>query len=613
MKSLVMPEQQGLKSSFSKFTRAELERSLTERFQHHVDTSPDRVAIGNPGDQLTYDQLNRAANSVARAIMAVGCCREKPVALLFHSDTAMIIALLGVLKAGRYCVPLDPSHPDARNSLILEETQPDLLISNDEGTHRASKLVPGSTRLLNIDELRAGSDVTTPDIEIPPGSLAFVLYTSGTTGHPKGVVITHRFLMHLVMYHTNTRHISAKDRLSALTRCHHIGGIADVFRTLLNGAALYPYDLRTRTINNVIKWLVEERITILHCVPTIFRTLVHALPEEETLPDLRLLHLGGEPVTRRDMELYQARFSNNCILVNNLGSSETGPLGQYFVDKETQIEGNIVPVHLGVEDKEIFLVDESTMPVGNGNVGEIAVKSQYMSPGYWSRSDQVNTNYFVEEGKTSRIFLTGDLGRIGSDGALVYIGRKDSQVNIRGFRVDLTEIEAHIRNLGLYKDAAVLAQQPEQGEPRLVAYAVPMQGLAPSVSTLRSELSSMMPSYMIPAEFIFLESLPKTASGKVDRLALPSGGRDRLTESADHIAPRDELERELAQLWKELLNKSVVGIRDRFLDIGGDSMFVVRLSNRMEARWGIQLSMIDIFGHPTVEELGVLISRTDSL
>jgi amino acid adenylation domain-containing protein len=608
-----MPEQRDLKPSFSKFTRAELERSLTERFQHQVDTYPDRVAIGNPDDQLTYDELNRAANMVARAVMAVRPGREKPVALFFHSDTAMIIALLGVLKAGRYSVPLDPSHPNKRNSLILEETQVDLLITNDEEIHRVSKLAPSSTRLLNIDDMRAGSDVATPDIEIPPDALAFVLYTSGTTGHPKGVVITHRFLMHLVMYHTNTRHISAKDRLSALTRCHHIGGIADVFRTLLNGAALYPYDLRTQTINKVIKWLVEERITILHCVPTIFRTLVHALPEEETLPDLRLLHLGGEPVTRRDIELYQARFSNNCILVNNLGSSETGPLGQYFVDKETQIQGDIVPVHLGVEDKEIFLVDESAMPVGNGVIGEIAVKSQYMSPGYWSKSDQVNTRSFVEEGNASRTFLTGDLGRIGSDGMLVYVGRKDNQVNVRGFRVDLTEIEANIRNLGVCKDVAVLAQTSEQGESRIVTYAVPMQGLTPSASTLRSKLSSMIPSYMIPAEFIFLESFPKTASGKVDRLALPSEGLDCLTESADHIAPRDELERELAQLWEELLNKSVVGIKDRFLDLGGDSMFVFRLLNRMEERWGIELSINDIFDYPTVEELGALISRTDLL
>jgi amino acid adenylation domain-containing protein len=520
----------------------------------------------------------------------------------------MIIALLGVLKAGRYGVPLDPSHPDARNSLILEETQPDILITNDEEAQRASKLAPHFTQLLNMDDLPTDTADTTPDLDISPNSLAFVLFTSGTTGHPKGVLITHRQLMHLVMYHTNTRNICADDRLSSLTRCHHIGGIADVFRALLNGAALYPYDLRTQTMGDLIKWLIEERITILHCVPTIFRLLVPLLPQEETLPNLRLLHLGGEPVTKRDIELYQARFSKNCILVNNFGSSETGPLGQYFVDKDTKIPGNIVPVHLRVEDKEIFLVDESTMPDENGVIGEIAVRSQYMSPGYWSKSDQGNAKHFVEDANTSRTFLTGDFGKMGSDGMLVYVGRKDNQVNIRGFRVDLTEIEANIRNLGVCQDVAVLAQQLGEEESRLVAYVVLTQDLMQSDHDLRSKLLNILPSYMIPAEFIFLESLPRTASGKVDRLALPSNGQDRVLENTRDVAPRNDLERELTKVCENLLEVNVLGIQNSFWDLGGDSMFAIQLSNRIYTTWGTRLTIGNIFEHPTVEELAAFIS-----
>lgn len=608
-----MPKQHNTKVLSLPFSRAELKKSLTERFQNQVKKYPNRPATGNPSGELTYDELNRYANAVAHAVLNLKPRGSTPVALLFHSDTAMIIALLGVLKAGRYCVPLDPSHPDVRNSLILEETQPDLLITNDEGAHKAKELAPNFTQLLNMDELPTGSDEPTPDLVIPPNSLAFVLFTSGTTGHPKGVVITHRLLMHLVMYHTNTRNICAEDRLSSLTRCHHIGGIADVFRALLNGAALYPYDLRTRTMGDLIKWLIEERITILHCVPTIFRTLIHLLPQEETLPNLRLIHLGGEPVTKRDIELYRARFSNGCILVNNFGSSETGPLGQYFVNKETQIPGNIVPIHLEVEDKEIFLVDKSTLPDDNRVIGEIAVRSQYISPGYWSKTDHSNVRRFIEEANTSRTFLTGDLGQMGPDGMLVYMGRKDNQVNIRGFRVDLTEIEANIRNLHVCKDVAVLTRQSEREELRIVAYVVPVQDLMPSARVLRSNLSSLMPSYMLPTEIFFLESLPRTTTGKVDRLALPSKSQERFLENIKHIEPRNELEQELAQLWKELLDLSIVGIQNKFLDLGGDSLFVIRLSNRINNLLEIRLSIAEIFAHPTVEELAELISKTDSI
>lgn len=607
-----MLKQPTTKISYEPFSHAELIYSLTERFQNQAKKYPNRLAIGSPSGELTYDELNRQANAVARAVLKLRPSGSKPVALLFHSDTSMIIALLGVLKAGGFCVPLDPSHPEVSNGRILDETQPDLLITNDEGTHTANKVVSTFTQLLNIDELLAESDEPLPDLDITPNSLAFVLFTSGTTGHPKGVMITHQQLLHLVMYHTNTRMVSAEDRLSSLTRCHHIGGIADVFRALLNGAALYPYDLRTQTIGDLINWLITERITILHCVPTIFRTLIHLLPGEETLPHLRLLHLGGEPVTKGDIELYKARFSNECILVNNFGSSETGPLGQYFVNKETEISENIVPILLAVEDKEIFLVNTSTIPNDNRVVGEIAVRSQFISPGYWSKSGHDNAKRFVEGNNTSRTFLTGDLGQLGPDGMLVYMGRKDHQVKIRGIRVDLTEIEANIRNLHACNDVAVLTQIEEEGL-KLVAYLVPAQDLLPDASTLRSELLKMMPSHMIPSEFFFLESLPRTPTGKVDRLAIPSESHGRFLNHTTHIAPRNELEHELVQLWKELLDLSTVGIHNRFFDLGGNSLFVIKLSNRISRLWEIRLSMADIFAHPTVGELASHISNSHSI
>ncbi len=598
-----MPEHGLSTETFQPFARSELEKSLTERFQHQVNQFPNRLAIGHSTGDLTYDELNRKANVVARKVLERVLPGTRPVALLFHSDTDMIVALLGVLKAGHFSVPLDPSHPAGRNAMIVQEVQPDLLLTNHQGAEHSEALALHVTNILNIEEIPNGTNETNLDGPNLPRSLAFVLFTSGTTGAPKGVVITHQLLMHLVMYHTNTRQICSDDRFSSLTRCHHIGGIADVFRALLNGAGLFPYDLRIQTVGELIEWLIDRHITILHCVPTIFRMLMDQLPSGELLPSLRLIHLGGEPVTKRDVELYQERFSGHCLLVNNFGSSETGPLGQYFVTKNTKLSHTIVPIHLKVEDKEIFLVNRTPLPDGQGEVGEIAVRSQYLSPGYWEKSDNDPVERFVDKRNRFRTFLTGDLGQMGPDGLILYKGRKDHQVNLRGFRVDLIEVEARIRNITDCKDVAVVAGVSVEEEVQLVAYLVSKQDIEPEVTVLRKRLSDILPGYMIPEEFYFLDQFPRTATGKVDRQALSVEYQDRKNPPIECVAPQNELEEGLVQLWKDLLNVPSLGTRNKFIDLGGNSLIATRLSNRIEGWLGIRLTIGDILAHPTIEEL----------
>ncbi len=594
------------------FPRTDLQKSLTERFEEQVTRFPQRLAVKHGNQELTYQQLDQSANGVAKVIREYDPKSTTPIALLFHSDVAMIIAILGVLKAGRYCVPLDPSHPKFRNRMIIEETQPELLITTTEQISTAGELIPDFTHILSLDEISPTTSQSSLPIVNQPNSLAFVLFTSGTTGKPKGVVITHRFLMHLVMYHTNTRKICPKDRFSSLTRCHHIGGISDVFRALLNGASLFPFDLRTESMNDLIHWIINERITILHCVPTIYRALFDLLPNGEALPCLRLIHLGGEPVTKRDIERYQERFSKTCILVNNFGSSETGPLGQYFVYQDTQISGKIVPIELQVEDKDIFLIDSSPAPNGDGVIGEIAVRSQFLSPGYWSGPNKDINKLFVEQADARRTFRTGDLGRMRKDGRLIYVGRKDHQVNIRGFRVDLSEIEATIRTLSICKDVVVLPRQIEEDLTQLVAYWVPEEGVIADVSVLRDNLAQWLPGYMIPEKFFFLNSLPRTATGKVDRQNLTSQTFDHGSEPNEVLDPRNDLEEGLVKIWKEFLKVPRLGVRNKFMDVGGNSLIATRMANRIADWIGIRLSLTDLFTHTTVEDLADHITRTYS-
>ncbi|MDA9983079.1 AMP-binding protein [Gammaproteobacteria bacterium] len=522
---------------FNTFPQSNLDLSLAECFQVQAGKFPDRLAVGHASGNLTYRQLNCAANTVAGNVVAETRDRERPVATLFDSDPYMVTAILGVLKAGRCCIPLDPSNPETRNRLIFGEVRPDIIVTNERGMQSANTLAGNSARVLDVADLGGTPDGADSCTSLPPGAVAFVLFTSGSTGQPKGVMVTQRQLMHMVRYHSNTRRISSDERLIALTRCHHIGGIADMFRALLNGAVLYPYDLRTQSFNVLINSLIDDRITMIHCVPTIFRALVKLLPKEEQLPNLRLIHLGGEPVTRSDVELFKAQFSSGCKLVNNFGSSETGPLGQFFVDNQTRLEGEIVPVHLGIEGKEIFLVNETPAWDGDGSIGEIVVRSRYMSAGYWSDTDAASATHLLDGCDALRTIQTGDLAQVKRNGVMVYLGRKDWQANISGNRVDLIEIEEIIRRSGRCEDVAVAVQQSAQGETRLVAYCVANPSVSPTAKVLRRQLADDVPNYMIPAEFIFLDELPRTSTGKIDRLALISGNKLQQPADGERISP----------------------------------------------------------------------------
>lgn len=596
-------------SSFMRFDRRDLEGTLTARFERQARRFPGRIAIRSARAQLTYGELLRAAACVALGVRAAGNGPLRPVALLLSSEVHSIVALLGVLKAGGFCVCLDPATAAARNRRLLEEVQPPLLITDEETACQAADIARSTTRIVSLEEWLAVAPAPAVFPDLPAGSLAVVSFTSGSTGQPKGVLLTHRFLLHLVMCHTNSRCISSDDRLSALTRCHHIAGLSDAFRALLNGATLLPYDLSSQTSGGLVPWLIEERVTILHCVPSLFRVVVDLLPPGETLPSLRLIHLGGESVTRRDVELYRARFSDDCILVNNLGSSETGPLGESFLDKTTPVRGELVPVVMGVEDKDIFLVDETGSPVRDGAVGEIAVRSRYISPGYWSDPVRADPGCLPAAGSPERTFLTGDLGRCGDDGLLTYVGRKDNRVKIRGYRVDLTEVEASMRNAGVCADVAVLARPSAQAEMQLVAFVVPRSDGLSSARPLRAILREHLPSYMVPTEVVMLAALPLTSTGKVDRQALAAGKVEPGRHCGEGVSPRDEYEGELLQMWETLLGVSVKSVRESFLDVGGSSLLVLQLSWRMEQQWGVRVSMSAIFDHPTIEDLAGLVRR----
>jgi len=364
-------------------------------------------------------------------------------------------------------------------------------------------------------------------------TLTWILYTSGSTGQPTGVVQNHRNVLHFMMNHTNGLHICSEDRLALLHSCSVNAANHDIFTALLNGASLHPLDIKEEGVADLANWLIGQEITYCHVVPTLFRHLVDTLTGAERFPKLRLIRLGAEPARARDVELYKQHFSRGCILVNRLGHSETGTLLWYFIDRETRIDGPTVPVGYGVEDNEILLLDEAGVEVGLNGIGEIAVRSRYLSPGYWRRPDLTRAAFQPDpEGGDERLYWTGDLGRMLPDGCLVHVGRKDSQVRIRGHRIELDEIEIALLDLDAINEAVVVAAEDRSGDQRLVAYIVPRGRPAPTVTTLRSALAERLPDYMIPSAFVTL------GPSRWRRTARCIGGRCRHPTAP---APRWEL------------------------------------------------------------------------
>ena len=603
------PEQEAIRArcfhpsgSFVEFRKEEVEQSIPSRFEQMVRKYPDQVAVKTRNYTLTYDALNKAGNRVAHAIL--NACGEgnEPIALLLDKDAPMAAAILGVLKAGKIYVPLDPSHPPARISYIREDTYTRLVLTDNKNVAAARTLAQGGCELLNMEELNSRFSPENPAVNISADSLAYVRYTSGSTGQPKGVMENHRIFLHVIMRQTNAFHICADDRLIFLGSWGK-----HIFRGLLNGAAVYPAYVKEEGVAHLGKWLAEEEITIYHSVPSVFRHFIDTLTGIETFPSLRIVRLAGEPVAGKDIELFKKHFPPKCVLVNELGCTEAGTIAHYLIDKETRITTNTVPVGNAVEDIKILLLDGGKR-VGFDEIGEIAVQSRYLSPGYWRRPALTRAAFLPDpEGGDERIYLPGDLGRMEPDGCLFHLGRKDFQVKVRGYRIEVGEIETALLEHPAIKEVAVVGREVQTGDKRLVAYFVPTGQPAATVRELRNFLKDRLPDYMIPSAFVTLRAFPLTPNGKVDRLALPAPEGTRPELDIPFAAPRTPIEEELAGIWAEVLGLDQVGIYDNFLDLGGDSLLATQVISRVIPAFGVELPVKSLLQAPTVAEMAVVI------
>ena len=593
------------KNPFIKFDKKDVELSVPERFQKQVDMYPQQIAVKTRDHEFTYDALNQFANRIARAILTKRKHEAEPVAILFESAAAIIAAILGVLKAGKFYVPLDTSLPQARINYILEDSQAGLLLSDNRSISIAKKLQIDGLEILNIDNLDA--DISTENLDLPlrADDFSYIIYTSGSTGKPKGVIQNHRYILHLTMNYTNSGHICVDDRLGLLYSPNFAGAVRDIFCSLLNGATLLPYDVKREGLIGLSSWLNQQEITIFFTVATMFRHFVNTLDKRENFPKLRLIQIGSETVYKKDLELYQQHFSDECIFVANLGGSEVSPIRQFFMNREREITGSTVPAGYAVEDHEVLILDDDNQPVGFNEIGEIVVRSRYLFCGYFKREDLTEKVLLKDvEDENKLLYKTGDLGCILPDGCLLHLGRKDFQVKVRGYRVDVSEVEMALLDTNLIRETAVVASSDSLGEQCLRAYIVPLfPQQALSFRELRSLLLEKLPDYMVPSSFMILEALPLTVNGKVNRLGLPAFEGLQRGSQESLVLPNTPTEKILADIWRQILGVEEIGINDNFFELGGHSLLVNQLVIKIFDVLSINIPLITVFELPTIAQL----------
>ncbi len=591
----------------SAFPAAEVEGSVPARFARVAASRGDALAIVAEGERLTYRELDRRSNALAVAIDAAGGADEVPVAVYAPTPTATILAMLATWKAGRFCVPLDPTLPPARLAEILRDAEAGLVVTAGETAFD----VRGRRVLrMNALDLDAGAAPSRP--AITADSLACLLYTSGSTGEPKGVVRTHRNLLHRARCVVGSLGIGTDDRVSALHSPAFGAGLRDVLAALLGGATLLPFDVRGAGLAALADWIERERITVLCAVVTTLRHFLGSLAAERRFPSIRIVRLGSEALFREDVERLRARLAPDCVVVAGYGASEASGIVEFRIGPDAALPPGRVPAGYPLDGVEILILGEAGAPLPVGEAGEIAVRSRYLSPGYWRRPDRTRALFLGDgAGDTPRVYRTGDLGRLSPDGCLELIGRLDHQVKVRGYLVHPDEIERRLLEHAEIRQAVVVGLDEGSGGTRLIAYVVPERPPAPSPVALRRFLQGRLPDYMLPASFVTLDALPVTPSGKIDRAALPAPAED--ARAGAFVRLRNPLEHQIAAIWEELFDRRPIGATDDFFDLGGNSLLAATFVALLERACGRVLPPSALLAGSTVAEVAAALMREKSV
>ncbi|WP_392408421.1 amino acid adenylation domain-containing protein [Chlorogloeopsis fritschii] len=593
---------------------------IHQMFEAQVEKSPGAIAVfldahnlaSGVEEQLTYRQLNQRANQLAHYLRTLGVAPEVLVGICVDRSVEMIVAILGVLKAGGTYVPLDPAYPPERLAFILEDTKIPLILTQEK---LRENLTANEAHLVCLDsdwEAIAHNSQDNPVNWTTPDHLIYVIYTSGSTGQPKGVMISHRGISNQLRWRQTTFELTNTDKVLQTISFSFDPSVWQIFWPLCFGAQLVlPRPGGHHDSVYLIQTIIQQQITVLAMVPSMLRVLLEE-KDIENCQNLKHITCGGEALPIELVERFFARLNLDNVLHNCYGPTEAS-IDATFWTCQRHTNYITAPIGRPIANTNIYILDSDLQPVPIGKVGELYIGGVGLARGYFNRPELTAQKFIPNPFNSSeRLYKTGDLARYLSDGNIEYVGRIDHQVKIRGFRIELEEIEAKLLQHPGVQASVVIAREYMSGDKCLVAYFVPNREQTPTISELRDFLKQTLPDYMVPSALVILNSLPLTANGKVNRRALPAPEQNRPELATDFLAPRDRLELQLTQIWEESLGIHPIGVTDNFFDLGGHSLVALRLLAQIEQKFGTRLPLSTFLQAPTVEKLADILQQKES-
>ncbi len=614
------PEKQTLLVEWNR-TEAEYPRNscLHQLFAEQAKETPDAIALVAETGQLTYQALNQRANQLAHYLQNMGVRDGDLIGLCLERSAELLIGLLAIFKTGAAYLPLDPKYPVERLSFMLNDANVRIVLTQEKLSKEIG--IPESElsnlNLISIDadwpkiEVENDSD---PNVPVSAENPAYVIYTSGSTGKPKGVLVSHRSVVNHNFSVIRHFELTARDRMLQFASINFDAALEEIFPTWLAGGTLVlrPEGALPSGLE-LMQLIRQQQLSVLDLPTAYWHEWVYELSLlRETIPDsLRLVIIGGEKALAERYTLWRSMVGSKVRLLNTYGPTETTIVSAIYDPDSNLDESKSVddlPIGRPIANTQAYILDANLQPVPIGVAGELHIGGDGLAIGYLNRPELTRERFipnpFSSDPK-ARLYKTGDLTRYLEDGNIQYLGRVDDQIKIRGFRVELGEIETALSGHPAVREVAVMAREEKAGDKRLVAYLV-TAGEKPAINELREHLKGQLPDYMIPSAFVLLESLPRTPNGKIDRRALPEPEQLEPDSEESSSAPTSVIEEKLTEIWRQVLGVSKVGIRDSFFELGGDSILSIQVVAKAH-REGLVITPKQFFENPTIEALAKVV------
>ena len=576
--------------------------SIHELIERQTTRSPNALAVSFDDQEITYAELNRRANQVAHFLRGLGVGPEVLVGLLADRSIEMMVGLLGILKSGGAYVPLDPTYPSERLSFMVRDAQLSIVLTEERVIQSLPALTQQGVRVIRMDAdsdgISAESD-RNPTSGVTSDSLAYVIYTSGSTGHPKGVQIPHRAVLNFLHSMREQIAVTEQDRLLAVTTLSFDIAALELFLPLTVGASIILVSRELAADGNLLKKQMEtSKPTVMQATPATWRILLTA--GWSGSKDLRVL-CGGEALSR---DLANQLVERTSCCWNLYGPTETTIWS--LISRVEAVGGGPVSIGRPIANTEVYILDSQLQRVPIGVPGELYIGGAGLARSYLNR-DELTAERFIphpfDPTPGTRVYRTGDVVRYLPNGDIEFHGRVDQQIKLRGYRVELGEVEAALVQHPAIGEAVAMAREDSVGEKLLVAYLVPRNGEPPAPDELRRYLQEKLPDWMVPSTFITMSALPLTPNGKVNRRALPEPGNHRPSLSVEYVTPRTNIERTIAGIWQEVLQVGRVGLHDNFFDLGGHSLLLAQAHSKMRNIFHHDVALVDLYRYPTISLL----------